>query len=154
MDISDEGQPLDPAWLDADNNVCGVLTGVSNVSSVAERFVAAGWNSRSSSWEGYEIETGWCRVEIDPTGGDTLLNGVVDPRRFEDLAVLLTRCGTRFVLELYGDDGELLREIKTGAPSASASASASQAATPRAFRRLLAPLGRLRSGRGGRRRGR
>ncbi len=80
---------------------------------MAQRFVGAGWSSRSgSSWESYEVETGWCRIEVDPTDGDTLLNGVVDSRRFEDLAALLTRFGLRFSLELYADDGELLREIE------------------------------------------
>lgn len=55
------------------------------------------------------VETGWCRIEVDPTGGDTLLNGVVDPQRFDDLAALLTRFGLPFSLELYDDAGELPR---------------------------------------------
>ena len=32
--------------------------------------------------------------------------------------MLLTRFGLRFSLELYDDDGELLREIEAGTPSA------------------------------------
>ncbi|WP_326624085.1 MULTISPECIES: hypothetical protein [unclassified Streptomyces] len=112
MDISDEGRPLDPAWLEIDNNVCGVLQGSPRASMVAERFVEAGWRSRLASWESYEVGTSWCQIEVDPAEGDTLLNGVVDPRRFDDLAVLLTRFGLRFGLELYADDGELLRELE------------------------------------------
>lgn len=143
VDISDEGQPLDPVWHEINNNVCGGLAGAPSASSVAERFIGAGWTSRSASWESYEVETGWCRIEVDPTEGDTLLNGVVDPQRFEDLAALLTRFGLRFSLELYDDGGELLRTIEAGAPSAS------QDAVPRPFSRLLARLG-LWSRRGGR----
>ncbi|MFD7997560.1 hypothetical protein, partial [Streptomyces mexicanus] len=45
------------------------------------------------------------RIEVDPTDGDTLLNGVVDPQRFEDRDALRTRFGLRFSLELYDDDG-------------------------------------------------
>nr|WP_177232778.1 hypothetical protein [Streptomyces sp. Ag109_O5-10] len=136
MDISDEGQSLDPVWLKINNNVCGGLAGAPGASWVAERFIGAGWSSRSgSSWESYEVETSWCRIEVDPTDGNTLLNGVVDPQRFEDLAALLTRFGLRFGLELYDDDGKLLREIEAGTPSAS------HDAAPRSLSRLLAPLG-------------
>ncbi|WP_185899160.1 hypothetical protein [Streptomyces sp. WAC07061] len=143
MDISDEGQPLDPVWLEIDNNVCGGLAGASSASLVAELFIGAGWRSTSgSSWESHELETTWCRIEVDPTDGDTLLNGVVDPRRFEDLAVLLNRFGLRFGLELYGDDGELLRKIEGGIPSAP------HDAAPRSSSRLLGPLA-LWSRRGG-----
>ncbi|MFE2325432.1 hypothetical protein ACFXD5_16190 [Streptomyces sp. NPDC059385] len=135
MDISDEGQLLDPVWYEINNNVCGGLADAPSASLVADRFIGAGWSSRPVSWESYEVETGWCRIEVDPTEGDTLLNGVVDPQRFDDLAALLTRFGLRFSLELYDDEGELLRNIGAGAPSAS------HAAIPRPLSRLLAPLG-------------
>ncbi|WP_435972187.1 hypothetical protein [Streptomyces sp. Qhu_M48] len=69
MDISDEGQPLDPVWHEINNNVCGGLAGAPSASWVAERFIGAGWSSRSASWESYEVETGWCRIEVDPTDG-------------------------------------------------------------------------------------
>ncbi|GLX23512.1 hypothetical protein Slala02_72580 [Streptomyces lavendulae subsp. lavendulae] len=38
------------------------------------------------------------------------------PRRFADLAALLTRFGLEFGIELYDDDGALLREIQAGTP--------------------------------------
>jgi len=135
VNISDERQPLDPVWLEINNNVCGGLAGAPSASWVAERFTGAGWSSRPASWESYEVETSWCRIEIDPTDGDTLLNGVVDPRRFEDLAAQLTRFGLQFSLELYDDGGELLREIEAGTPSAP------HDAAPQSLSRLLAPLG-------------
>ncbi|MEV7415485.1 hypothetical protein [Streptomyces sp. NPDC089919] len=116
MDISDEGQPFDPAWLQINDNVYGVLTAAPTASTVAERFIGAGWSSRSSSWESYELETSWCRIEVDPTDRDTLLHGVVDPQRFEELAALLRRFRLHFSLELYGEDDELLHVIEGEPP--------------------------------------
>ncbi|MFJ6948515.1 hypothetical protein ACISU4_28400 [Streptomyces wuyuanensis] len=58
------------------------------------------------------METSWCQVEIDPVeNSDLLLNGVVDPQRFHELAVLLDRFGLRYSLELYDEDDGLVREI-------------------------------------------
>ncbi|MFD0369624.1 hypothetical protein [Streptomyces sp. NPDC127114] len=133
MDLSDEGRPLDPVWLELDDNVYGSLAQDASASSLAERFVGSGWSSRSMSWDSYEVETGWCRLEIDPTEEDTLLHGVVDPARFEDLAALVTRFGLRFSLELYDEDGELLRTAEAAAPSAP------EDAAPRFLGRLLLP---------------
>ncbi|MFF1482602.1 hypothetical protein ACFVYD_34510 [Streptomyces sp. NPDC058301] len=113
MDLSDDGPALDDRWAQSDNNLCGLLPGSRDASRVAERFVRAGWRSRSSSWEGYEIETSWCCFEADPFDGSaTLLNGVIAPDRLDDLAALLTRFDLRFTLELYDDDRNLVREIK------------------------------------------
>ncbi|MEU3795354.1 hypothetical protein AB0F07_37145 [Streptomyces fructofermentans] len=119
MDISDRGPRFDPEWIgvehseDAGNNVYGTLRSWrGGASAVAERFVGAGWRSRSSSWSGYEVETDWCQVEIDPVeNADLLLSGVVDPRRFHELGALLDRFGLRYSLELHGGDGDLVREI-------------------------------------------
>ncbi|MEU3304842.1 hypothetical protein ABZ729_34285 [Streptomyces sp. NPDC006678] len=114
MDISDEGQKLDPEWNAVGNNVCGTLYGCRDASWVAERFVSAGWRSHASSWHGYEVETSWCQAEIDPLDGAmVLLNGVVDPQRLDELAGLLDRFGRRFSLELYDADDVLIREIHT-----------------------------------------
>ncbi|WP_436956809.1 hypothetical protein [Streptomyces sp. SudanB182_2057] len=111
MDISDDGPELDPGWREAANNLCGILRG-RPTSAVAELFVGAGWMSQSSSWEGYEVQTHWCRVELDPLDRtETLLNGVVDPGKLDVLAALLSRSGTDFVLELYDEGHRLLREI-------------------------------------------
>ncbi|MFE2323758.1 hypothetical protein ACFXD5_07510 [Streptomyces sp. NPDC059385] len=136
MDISDEGQPLEPVWLEINNNVCGGLKGAPSASLVAQRFIGAGWSSRPASWESYEVETSWCRIEVEATDTRTLLNGVVDPDRFADLAALLTRFGLPFSIELYDDDGELLQEIQAGTPSAPIRETA-----PRLPGRLLARLG-------------
>ncbi|MFD9484132.1 hypothetical protein ACFWBX_09025 [Streptomyces sp. NPDC059991] len=113
VDLSDDGPALDDRWAEGDNNLCGGLSDSRDTSRVAERFVRAGWRSRSCSWEGYELEISWCQVEASPVDGSgTLLNGVIAPDRLDDLAALLTRFGLRFVLELYDDEGDLVREIK------------------------------------------
>ncbi|MFJ9825652.1 hypothetical protein ACIRSU_14955 [Streptomyces sp. NPDC101160] len=113
MDISDEGQRLDASWTDADNNVCGVLHGCRDASAAAACFVRAGWCSRSSSWDGYEVETSWCQVELDPVDGpDVLLSGVVDPARFDELGKLLAAFGLAYALELSDENDVPVREIR------------------------------------------
>ncbi|NEC52561.1 hypothetical protein G3I18_28985 [Actinospica acidiphila] len=96
------------------NNVCGTLHGHRDAAPIAERFERLGWSTRSSSWEGYEVGTTWCEVELEPTDDKAvLLNGVVDPSRFDDLAAVLTRCGaTTYTLELYDENDCLLREAR------------------------------------------
>ncbi|WP_405998468.1 hypothetical protein [Streptomyces sp. NBC_00829] len=113
MDLSDDGQQLDPEWVELGNNVCGVLRGCRDASAVAQYFVRAGWSSRSSSWRGYEVETSWCQLEVDLVEGpDVLLNGVVDPQRVDELAGILHRFGMSYSLELYEGDNTLVREIQ------------------------------------------
>ncbi|SEC49270.1 hypothetical protein SAMN05428939_2511 [Streptomyces sp. TLI_105] len=113
VDISDEGLTLDRQWIELGNNVCGVLRGCRDASAVAARFVGAGWSSRSSSWHGYELETSWCQMEIDPIDGpDVLLSGVVDPARLGDLGRLLGCFGLPYELELSDENNALVREIR------------------------------------------
>ncbi|MGX1673835.1 hypothetical protein [Streptomyces sp. NPDC055400] len=113
MDISDDGQSLNPQWLDVNNNVCGVVQGCRDAAPVAAAFVRTGWSSRSSSWHGYEVEASWGQIELDPIEArEVLLNGVIDPQRLDDLAGLLSRFGLRFTLELSDDSGALVREIR------------------------------------------
>ncbi|MFD8805313.1 hypothetical protein [Streptomyces sp. NPDC059597] len=111
MDISHDGPELAPHLHHAGNNLSGTLRGRAT-SSVASRFVGAGWRSRSSSWEGYEVGTDWCEVELDPVGKrETLLNGVVDPDGLDALAALLTWFGVSFRLELCDERGGPVREV-------------------------------------------
>ncbi|MFJ9806837.1 hypothetical protein ACIRTB_01165 [Streptomyces sp. NPDC101158] len=80
---------------------------------MAARFVGAGWSSRSSSWYGYEVETSWCQMEIEPVDGpDVLLNGVVDPTRLDELGRLLSYFGLRYELELSDENNTPVREIR------------------------------------------
>ncbi|MFR9796037.1 hypothetical protein ACL02U_09050 [Streptomyces sp. MS06] len=111
MDLSDDGPEPAPELQDADNNLCGHLRGL-GVSALAELFVRAGWRSRSSSWDAYEVETARCRIELDPVAGDgILLNGVIAPDRLDALAMLISRFGAGVTLELYDEDGTLHRRV-------------------------------------------
>ncbi|MGA5120885.1 hypothetical protein [Streptomyces pseudogriseolus] len=104
---------LAPEWRNLSNNVCGILHGRGDAAPIAVRFGRHGWSSRSSSWHGYEVGTTWCELELDPADGpDVLLNGVMNPSRFTDLAALLDRFGLSYTLELYGEEGILLRETR------------------------------------------
>lgn len=113
MDVSSSGNRLDAEWTEVGTNVYGILRDGGDVSAVAGCFVRAGWSSRSSSWQGYECETTWCRVGIDPGEvSSILLNGVVDPERIDELAGLLARFGLWYSLELYDEGDMLVREIQ------------------------------------------
>ncbi|MFF5341058.1 hypothetical protein ACH46L_20030 [Streptomyces althioticus] len=114
MKTPDDHGDLAPEWADLSNNVCGILYGHRDAGPVAERFERLGWRVGSSSWHGYEVGTTWCEVELEPAEGpDVLLNGVVAPSRFDDLAAVLTRCGAgTYTLELYDEAGDLLGEIR------------------------------------------
>ncbi|MFK0122416.1 hypothetical protein ACIQSP_03780 [Streptomyces nigra] len=46
-------------------------------------------------------------------GPDVLLNGVIAPERFDALSALLARFGLRHSLELYDENHNLIREIRT-----------------------------------------
>ncbi|MCX4527339.1 MULTISPECIES: hypothetical protein [unclassified Streptomyces] len=112
MDMNDEGAPLDPRWSEAEISVCGQVMGLRSAAAVAGLFVRAGWSSRSSSREGYEVETAWASFEIDPIETGVLLNGVADPQRLDVVAGLLRLLGRPFGLEHYDEEGVLVREIK------------------------------------------
>ncbi|MFF3315526.1 hypothetical protein ACFYV5_08425 [Streptomyces sp. NPDC003035] len=85
--------------------MCGVLRGRRNASVVAARFVGAGWSSRSSSWDGYEPQTSWCQVEIDP------LNRVVGSPRLDELGGLL---GFPYELELSDESERMTYDLPGG----------------------------------------
>ncbi|MGB9995288.1 hypothetical protein ACPMJQ_11955 [Streptomyces pseudogriseolus] len=104
---------LAPEWRNLSDNVCGILHGLGDAAPIAVRFERHGWSSRSSSWYGYEVGTTWCELELESADGpDVLLNGVMDPSRFTDLAALLDRFGLSYTLELYDEEGDLLRETR------------------------------------------
>ena len=96
-----------------DNNVYGSLPGAPAVRELAERFVAAGWRARASSWTTYEVEHEWARVElVETAAGERLVSGVVDPARLDELAAVLAGLGLRYSLELWAEDGaEPVRQL-------------------------------------------
>ncbi|MEQ8142693.1 hypothetical protein [Streptomyces sp. OP7] len=56
------------------------------------------------------MSTDWCEFALEPDDRDVLLNGVVAPDHFDDLAALLTRFGVTYTLELYDENDKLVRE--------------------------------------------
>lgn len=93
------------------NNLCGILGGHIAPTLVVSRLGSLGWRTRSSSWYSYEAETTWCRIEIDQTDdGTTLINGVIDPQRIDDLATLLIRLGWQHTLELSDENDDIIEE--------------------------------------------
>ncbi|MER8045845.1 hypothetical protein [Streptomyces sp. NPDC094032] len=122
MDIPVGRATIDRQWAELGNNVCGMLHGYRDASAIAAHFTGAGWTSRSSSWHGYELETTWCHLEIDPIEGPAvLLNGTIAPTHLDDLGRLLASFGLRYELELSDENNDLVREISpvrvdTGVP--------------------------------------
>lgn len=93
------------------NNVCGIIEDGIDPALVASRLSSLGWRTRSASWYSYEAETVWCRIEIDQDDeGTTLINGVVDPKRIRDLAMLFARLGWRHSLELFDENDTVTEE--------------------------------------------
>ncbi|HEX7449120.1 MAG TPA: hypothetical protein VF306_16320 [Pirellulales bacterium] len=81
---------------------------------------AARW--RKSGYDGHEIiqfETEWASFETEPLGsGEFLFNGGVGgsaadaERLVSQLSSVLNEAGVKHVLELYDDDGGLIRDFK------------------------------------------
>ncbi|MFB6582990.1 hypothetical protein ACFCYC_37235 [Streptomyces sp. NPDC056402] len=124
MDLSDEGSPFDTDVIGAPVagvvdvvdvvDVAGVFPGHRSAGDVAAFFVRAGWSSRSSSWEGYEVESPLARLEIEPGHDGVLLHGEADAGRLDALTAVLSARDLPFSVEFYGDDGALLREAHMG----------------------------------------
>lgn len=107
----DSDQRLDAALADMANNVCGILKGGIDPAEVASRLGSLGWRTRSASWCSYETETAWCRIEIDQTDdGTTLINGVIDPQRIDDLTKLFAGLGWHYDLELFDENDNAVEE--------------------------------------------
>ncbi|MEV7559449.1 hypothetical protein [Streptomyces sp. NPDC089795] len=115
VDLSDEGSPFDPDTTGATvADVAGRFPGRGSAVDLAAFLVRAGWSSRSSSWEGYEVESPLARLEIEPADDGVLLHGQADAGRLDALIAVLSARGLPFSVEFYGEDGALLREVRTG----------------------------------------
>ncbi len=115
MDLSDEGSPFDTDVIGAPvADVAGVFPGHRSAGDLAAFFVRAGWSSRSSSWEGHEVESPLGRLEIEPVHDGVLLHGEADAGRLDALTAVLSARGLPFSVEFYGEDCALLREVHVG----------------------------------------
>ncbi|WP_234313972.1 hypothetical protein [Streptomyces sp. NRRL S-575] len=115
MDLSDEGAPFD---ADATGlpvvDVAGRFPGRRSAADLAAFLVRAGWSSRSSSWEGYDVQSPLARLEIEPVGDGVLLHGQADAGRLDALVAVLSARGLPFAVEFHGEDGAVLREVRVG----------------------------------------
>ncbi|MFI8392528.1 hypothetical protein [Streptomyces sp. NPDC085540] len=124
MDLSDEGSPFDTDVIGAPvegvegvagvADVAGVFPGHRSAGDLAAFSVRAGWSSRSSSWEGYEVESPLARLEIEPGHDGVLLHGEADAGRLDALTAVLSARSLPFSVEFYGEDGALLRGEHVG----------------------------------------
>ncbi|MFJ9576171.1 hypothetical protein ACIRQF_07235 [Streptomyces sp. NPDC101191] len=104
-------RPLDAAFADMANNVCGVLESGVDPALVASRLGSLGWKTWSASWYSYEAETAWCRIEVDQTDdGVTLINDVIAPHRIGDLSTLFARLGWHHSVELSDENDNVVEE--------------------------------------------
>ncbi|MFG2481163.1 MULTISPECIES: hypothetical protein [Streptomyces] len=115
MDLSDEGSPFDADVIGMPvADVAGLFPGRRSASDLAAFFVRAGWSSRSSSWEGYEVESPLARLEIEPVDAGVLLHGEADAGRLDALVAVLSARRLPFSVEFYEEEGALLREVRVG----------------------------------------
>ncbi|MFG2235726.1 hypothetical protein ACGFNX_37955 [Streptomyces sp. NPDC048723] len=115
MDLSDEGSPFGTDVTGRPvADVAGLFPGRRSAADLAAFFVRAGWSSRSSSWEGYEVESPLARLEIEPVDDGVLLHGEADAGRLDALTAVLSARGLPFSVEFYGEDGALLSEVRVG----------------------------------------
>ncbi|MFB7253287.1 hypothetical protein [Streptomyces nojiriensis] len=141
MDLSDEGSPFDTDMSGAPvADVAGLYPGHRSAADLAAFFVRAGWSSRSSSWEGYEVESPLARLEIEPVDDGVLIHGEADAGRLDALTAVLSARGLPFSAEFLGEDGALLREVRVGPASPASPASPAGPAGPADPRRQGPPV--------------
>lgn len=99
-------------WLvDRDNNLYGKLAGGLPLTDVLARLAAAGWTARWPGGDKFTAEQEWVEVTVFADAGGVLLHGVVDPGRLDDLSEGLAWSGLSVALELYDDEGQLVRQV-------------------------------------------
>ncbi|MET8146880.1 hypothetical protein ACIBSW_14140 [Actinoplanes sp. NPDC049668] len=115
MSIASGGTPgprLDADLAALDNNVYGLLHNASHLESLARAFTKLGWGARKSAWDEYEVECGWCQINLLNSGGMRKFAGVVAPARVDELADTFRSLGIDYEIELYDATGELARTLQ------------------------------------------
>ncbi|MCZ4120314.1 hypothetical protein [Streptomyces sp. H39-S7] len=92
------------AAQDLGNNVCGFLTSAKDAQHAADTFRAGGWSVRASSWDEFEVEHTFARLELLPIAPVTF-SGFVDPARIDTLLTALTSLGLSWTVEYEHRDG-------------------------------------------------
>ncbi len=92
------------------NNLYGTIYAVESKRSLSELFVASGWSSRKSAWTDFEIKSEWAEITIENEDNTPLINGAIDPAMFDNFRFLLESHKIKYSLELYDEQGNLLRK--------------------------------------------
>jgi hypothetical protein len=69
----------------------------------------AGWSSRKSAWDEYEVGQTWAELNLFVQDGKSMVSGCVLPTHVDGLLSALERLATAYEGELYDRSGALLR---------------------------------------------
>jgi len=95
------------------NNLYGIISNIESKRALADMFGASGWRVGKANWTDFEVMIDWGEIIIESDEYDLLINGVVDPEMFDEFRKLLDSFGVKYVLELYDENGNLIKEVKT-----------------------------------------
>jgi hypothetical protein len=104
----------DPALDVIGLEVHAALPQVAAPSEVAATFARAGWSLRKSAWDEYEVAQSWAELRVFAGHGWSLLAGAVLPDRIDELAGVLRELGLHCTVEVYDQQGDLVRTVDTG----------------------------------------
>lgn len=108
------GPRPDPALDGIGLEVHAELPQAASPSEVAASFARAGWSLRKSAWDEYEVAQSWAELRVFAGRGSSLLAGAVLPDRIDELAGALSELGLRCTVEVYDQQGDLVRTVDTG----------------------------------------
>jgi hypothetical protein len=95
------------------NNLYGTISGIESKKALADIFEANGWTIRKSTWTDFEVSTVWAEITIEGEDKTTLINGVIDPKMFDDFRQFLDSLRIGYSIELYDDKKILLKEMRS-----------------------------------------
>jgi hypothetical protein len=95
------------------SNLYGTIFSVESKKTLAYMFGANGWRVRKSTWIDYEVHTDWGEIVIEDEEANPLIHGLIDPVMFDNFRQLLDSSNLKYSLELYDDEGNLIKEEKT-----------------------------------------
>jgi len=104
----------DDAWVQA-LNLHAVLHSDSSAEAIASMYRNAGWSTRKSGFDEYELRTEFAELILEGRR-PVLLHGVMvrPATNVEDVLAVLRLNGVEFSGELYGNDHALITEFRSG----------------------------------------
>jgi hypothetical protein len=92
------------------NNLYGTIYTVESKRILSELFVVSGWSCRKSTWTDFEVKSDWAEIIIENEDKSPLVNGAIDPAMFDNFRFLLEFHKIKYSLELYDEQGDLIRK--------------------------------------------